>query len=184
MTSINSADRATIVAGRHYLIATDGSCISNPGPGGWAVVKQLRHGDQLLQQAPNAGRSQSLMTTNNQMEMMAVIMAVEGIREPETPTIIQADSAYVLDGFTVYLPNWKTNGWKVSKGKVQNRDLWERLDAACAGKTIYWEKIKGHSGHGMNEITDVLAKKAAIGKLPKGQASIRKQHPELFFRRP
>lgn len=180
MKNICDIDRAGIVSARHYIIATDGSCTVNPGPGGWALVKQLWLGTDLIQQAANAGGPNSLTETNNRMELMAAIMAVEGVRELSTPVIIQTDSNYVLQGATTYLPKWKANGWKSSSGRVKNRELWMRLDDACIGKTIYWEKVAGHSGHVLNELTDVLAKSAAEGKFPSGQASVRKQHPKLF----
>lgn len=184
MTIIPDISLTSIKAGRHYIIATDGAAIPNPGPGGWAYIKQLWDGEQLLQQAPNAARSEELESTNNRMEMTAVIMAVESIRETETPTIIETDSDYVLKGFTLYLPQWKVKGWKSSSGRVKNKELWERLDAACAGKTIYWEKVLGHSGHHLNEMADTLANDAANGGFPKGRLSIGRLHPDWFFPRP
>lgn len=184
MTIIPNISLTTIKAGRHYIIATDGAAIPNPGPGGWAYIKQLWDGERLLQQAPNAARSEELESTNNRMEMTAVIMAVESIRETETPTFIQTDSEYVLKGFTLYLPQWKARGWRSSSGWVKNRELWERLDAACAGKTIYWEKVLGHSGHRLNEMADTLANAAAEGGFPKGRLSIRKKHLDWFLSGP
>ncbi|TRA85483.1 ribonuclease HI [Rhizobium rhizogenes] len=184
MTTNPNPDFATIKAGRHYIIATDGAAISNPGPGGWGYIKQLWDGEQLIQQAPNAARSEELESTNNRMEMTAVIMAIESIREAETPTIIQTDSEYVLKGFTLYLPQWKARGWRSSSGWVKNRELWERLDAACAGKTVHWEKVLAHSGHRSNEMADTLANRAAEGDFQKGRLSIRKKYPDWFFPRP
>ncbi|MCZ7973386.1 ribonuclease HI [Agrobacterium salinitolerans] len=181
MTTNIDIDLASIKTGRHYIIATDGAAIKNPGPGGWGYIKQLWDGEQLLQQAPNAARSEELESTNNRMEMTAVIMAVESIREAETPTIIQTDSEYVLKNFMLYLPQWKTKGWKSSSGWVKNRELWERLDAACAEKTIYWEKVLAHSGHNLNEMADALANAAAEGGFPKGRLSIRKKYLGWFF---
>ncbi|MDH1269629.1 ribonuclease HI [Rhizobium pusense] len=184
MTINPDIDLAAIKIGRHYIIATDGAAIPNPGPGGWGYVKQLWDGTKLLQQAPNAARSGELESTNNRMEMTAVIMSVESVRETETPTIIQTDSEYVLKGFTLYLSQWKAKGWKSSSGWVKNRELWERLDAACVGKTIYWEKVLGHSGHYLNDMADTLANDAANGGFPKGRLSIRKKYPDWFFPRP
>lgn len=171
----------TIKAGRHYVIATDGSCIGNPGPGGWAFVKQLWQGDQLLQQAPFLGHSGNGAATNNRMELMAAIKAVDGIRESETPAVIRTDANYVLKGMTEWLPNWKAKNWRSSKGLVENRDLWERLDAACAAKTVYWEKVKGHSGDHLNEIADTLAEGAARGWYPNGWRSVKDRHPTWFI---
>ncbi len=181
MTTNPDIDLAAIKIGRHYVIATDGAAIPNPGPGGWGYVKQLWDGTELLQQAPNAARSEELESTNNRMEMTAVIMAIESIREAETPTIIQTDSEYVLKNFMLYLPQWKAKGWRSSSGWVKNRELWERLDAACAGKTIYWEKVLGHSGHHLNEMADTLANAAAEGGIPKGRLSIRREHLDWFL---
>lgn len=181
MTNTNSLDLRSIREGRHYAITTDGSCPGNPGPGGWALIKQLKDGAHLLQQAANAGRSEEMMSTNNKMEMMAVIIAVEGVQEPETPVIIRTDSNYVLDNFQRWLPKWKSKDWKTADGKpVKNKELWERLDAACSAKTIYWEKVRGHSGDDLNEKADILANKAVMGLYPKGRQSVRKMHPELF----
>lgn len=90
-------------------------------------------------------------------------------------------SEYVLKGFTLYLPQWRAKGWKSSSGWVKNRELWERLDAACAGKAIYWEKVLGHSGHRLNEMADTLANAAAGGGFPKGRLSIRKKHLDWFL---
>ena len=183
MTTTLDISLTSIRAGRHYVFATDGAAIPNPGPGGWGYIKQLWDGGQLLQQAPSAERSEELKTTNNRMELLAVIMAIESIREPETPTIIQTDSEYALKNFTLYLPQWKANGWKGSSGRVKNRDLWEKLDAVCMGKTIGWEKVIGHSGHPLNEMADTLANGAAQGKFPKGRVSARKSYSDWLFSR-
>lgn len=175
-----------IIAGRHYLIATDGAAKGNPGPGGWGLIRQLKDGDQLLRQGAEAGHLSGtldeLITTNNRMEMAASIIAAEGIVEVETPAIIMSDSGYVIDGMTKYLPGWIERGWRTADKKpVKNQDLWERLDAACIGKTIHWVKVKGHSGHPLNETADALAGNAAIGKYPKGKQSVKKHHPDWFI---
>lgn len=172
---------ASVTAGRHYVIATDGACRGTPGPSGWGFVKQLKEGTRVLQQGANAAQAEELLSTNNRMELLAVILAVEGVQEAETPAIIRTDSNYVLENFTRWLPGWKAKGWRGSDGPVKNADLWQRLDAACAAKTIYWEKVKGHSGDDLNEIADKLASNAAIGRYPNGRTSVRKRHPELFF---
>ncbi|MGV1822189.1 ribonuclease H family protein [Agrobacterium sp. CG160-95] len=181
MTTNPDIDLAAIKIGRHYIIATDGAAMPNPGPGGWGYIKQLWDGAQLLQQAPNAARSEELESTNNRMEMAAVIMAVESVREAETPTIIQTDSEYVLNNFNLYLPRWKARGWKSSSGWVKNRELWERLDAACAEKTVHWEKVLAHSGHRSNEMADTLANTAAGGGLPKGAVVDQEKVPGLVL---
>ncbi|PSJ53131.1 hypothetical protein C7I85_28450 [Mesorhizobium soli] len=149
---------APLTAGRHYLIATDGACIPNPGPGGWGLIKQLKEGTRILRQAAAAGHSEAALaettTTNNRMETMAAIKAVEGVVEAETPAIILTDSEYVFLGMTERLPGWKANGWRGSKGAVKNRDLWGRLDAACVGKAIHWVWVRGHAGYDLNEMAD------------------------------
>lgn len=175
---------APLTARRHYLIATDGACIPNPGPGGWGLIKQLKDGARVLRQLADAGHSEALgefSTTNNQMEMIAAIMAVEGVVEANTPAIIMTDSQLVHSGMTEWLPGWKAKGWKGSNGAVKNRDLWERLDAACAGKTVHWVKVKGHAGHDLNEMADTLADNAARGKYPKGRQSVKTIHPDWFI---
>lgn len=171
---------ASIRAGRHYVIATDGACRGNPGPSGWGLIKQLKDGARLLQQAANAAQAEELVSTNNRMELLAAIMAVENVQEAETPAIICTDSNYVLEGFTRWLPGWKAKGWRGSDGPVKNADLWERLDAACAAKTIHWEKVKGHSGDRLNVIADMLATNAVVGRYPNGRQSVRRHHPEFF----
>lgn len=173
---------APLTAGRHYLIATDGACIPNPGPGGWGFIKQLKEGDTFLQQGANAARSEELVSTNNRMELMAAIKAVEGVQEPETPAIIMTDSEYVFLNITERLPGWKERSWRTAdKKQVKNRDLWERLDAACARTTVHWVKVKGHAGHGLNEMADTLADNAARGKYPNGRQSVKAIHPDWFI---
>jgi ribonuclease HI len=172
---------APLTAGRHYLIATDGACIPNPGPGGWGLIKQLKEGDTLLQQGANAARSEELVSTNNRMELMAAIMAAGGIREAETPAIIMTDSNYVFRGITEWLPGWKAQGWRGSDGAVKNQELWERLEEACEGKTIHWLWVKGHSGHALNEIANTLANNAARGKYRNGRQSVKTIHPDWFI---
>lgn len=176
---------APIIAGHHYLIAIDGAAKNNPGPGGWGLVKQLKDSDQIVRQLADAGHSSSTIcgriTTNNKMEMYAATKAIQGIFEPDTPAIIMTDSQLVHKGMTEWLPRWKASGWKGSDGPVKNRDLWERLDAACEGKTIHWLWVKGHAGHELNEIADTLASNAALGRYPKGRQSVKTIHPEWFI---
>ncbi|GAA5617535.1 ribonuclease H [Brucella sp. NBRC 12951] len=171
---------ATVVAGRHYLIATDGACKGNPGRGGWGLVKQLWEGDHLLRQAPNAGRSPERSTTNVRMEMTAALRAIEGIAETNTPAIIVTDNMMLCNGMTKWLAGWKARGWRKQDGTLKNDGLWKALDAACEGKTINWLWVKGHSGAPLNELADTLADNAALGKYPKGQASIKATNPEWF----
>ena len=139
-------------------IYTDGSCLGNPGPGGWAAI--LRDDEDLLD------RDQELSggepdTTNNRMEMTAAIVALETIEAPRSIRL-HTDSKYVMDGVEKWMPNWKRNGWRTANRKpVKNVDLWQRLDAAVGRHTIEWFWVKGHSGHPENERADALAVTAA-----------------------
>ena len=136
-------------------IHTDGSCLGNPGPGGWAAV--LRH--QGRERELSGGEA---LTTNNRMELMAAIMALEALTEPCQITL-QTDSQYVRQGITEWMANWVRRNWKTAGGDpVKNRDLWERLHAAKQTHKIEWRWVKGHSGDPDNERVDQLARDAAI----------------------
>ncbi len=140
-------------------IYTDGACLGNPGPGGWgALMRGLLGEDGLMESEISGGESD---TTNNRMELMAAIVALETV--PETSTVrLHTDSKYVKDGITQWITNWKHNGWRTANRKpVKNIDLWQRLDAAVARHEVSWHWIKGHSGHPENERADALAVAAA-----------------------
>jgi ribonuclease HI len=135
-------------------IYTDGSCLGNPGPGGYGVV--LRY--QQHQKELSAGYKQ---TTNNRMELLAAIVGLESLKHP-CDVDLTTDSQYVRLGITQWLANWKKNNWKTSqKEPVKNQDLWRRLDAACQGHKVNWHWVKGHAGHPENERCDELARVAA-----------------------
>ncbi|WP_337996263.1 ribonuclease HI [Oleispirillum naphthae] len=140
-------------------IHTDGACSGNPGPGGWAAVLER---PKLPEDAPE--RSLELhggdpWTTNNRMELMAPIKALECLKGTGRNAHIITDSKYVLKGITEWLPGWKAKGWKTSAGKpVLNADLWERLEAAVGKHQVSWEWTKGHDGNPGNERADVLAR--------------------------
>ena len=143
-------------------VHTDGACLGNPGPGGWAAL--LRWGG--IERELAGGEAD---TTNNRMELMAAIAALEALREPCT-VILTTDSQYVRQGILDWLANWIRRGWKTAGGDpVKNRDLWERLQAAAAPHAVDWRWVKGHSGHPENERVDQLARIAAEGF--KGKAS-------------
>ena len=136
-------------------VHTDGSCLGNPGPGGWGVVLRYQGREREL-----AGGE--ALTTNNRMELMAAIMALEALSEP-CRIILQTDSQYVRQGITEWMANWVRRNWKTASGEpVKNRDLWERLYAATQRHAIEWRWIKGHSGDADNERVDVLARNEAI----------------------
>ena len=135
---------------------TDGACSGNPGPGGWGVVLQAMEGDRVVKERTlNGGAAE---TTNNQMELMAAITALETLGRPSDVTVV-TDSKYVMDGLTKWIHGWKRNGWKTAAKKpVKNAELWQRLDAANARHRVRWEWVKGHAGHPQNERADELAR--------------------------
>lgn len=131
-------------------IHTDGACRGNPGPGGWGAIleygttRKTLHGGEAL-------------TTNNRMELTAVIRALAALKRP-CHVAVYSDSKYVLQGITEWMPNWKSRGWKTAAKKpVLNLDLWQALDAEVARHTVAWHWVKGHSGHAGNEAADQLA---------------------------
>ena len=140
---------------KHVSIHTDGSCLGNPGPGGWAAL--LRYGEKEREVV--GGEAQ---TTNNRMELMAAIAALEVLTEGCEVTL-HIDSQYVRQGITEWMPGWVKRGWKTAGGDpVKNRDLWERLHAATGRHKIDWKWVKGHNGDPDNERVDVLARNAAV----------------------
>ncbi|BAP14147.1 MAG: ribonuclease H [Alcanivorax borkumensis] len=150
---------------KNVIIYTDGACRGNPGPGGWGAI--LLYGDkekELFGGEPE--------TTNNRMELMAAIVALETLNTP-CQVVLTTDSKYVMDGITQWMANWKKRGWKTaSKQPVKNVDLWQRLDAAVQRHDIDWQWVKGHSGHPGNERADALANRGIDEmKHKQGQAS-------------
>ena len=138
------------------LAFTDGACSGNPGPGGWGVLLQARDGERIVKERELSGGEPA--TTNNRMELLAAINALESLSRPSAITII-TDSAYVKNGITGWLFGWKKNGWKTAAMKpVKNDELWKRLDAAQARHQVSWEWVKGHAGHPENERADALAR--------------------------
>lgn len=134
---------------------TDGGCSGNPGPGGWGVILQAKHGDEVVRDRELSGGEDD--TTNNRMELMAAIMALETLERPSSITIV-TDSTYLRDGITKWIHGWKRNGWKTSAKKpVKNDDLWRRLDSVQIRHTVTWDWVKGHAGHEQNERADDLA---------------------------
>jgi ribonuclease HI len=135
---------------------TDGACSGNPGPGGWGVVLEAWEGETLVKARDLSGAE--AQTTNNRMELMAAIAALEALERPSAITVV-TDSTYVKDGITGWIHGWKKNGWKTAAKKpVKNADLWQRLDEAQERHRVTWEWIKGHAGHEQNERADDLAR--------------------------
>lgn len=132
-------------------IYTDGACSGNPGPGGWGAILCWNDHEKEL----SGGESD---TTNNRMEMMAVIKALEALKNDNSAVTIYTDSKYVLQGATEWLEGWKARGWKsASKKPVKNQDLWERIDSLIQTHAVHFIWVKGHNGHEMNERVDKLA---------------------------
>ena len=139
---------------KNVEIHTDGACLGNPGPGGWAAL--LRHEGRERELA--GGEAQ---TTNNRMELMGAIMALEALKSPCT-VVLSTDSQYVQKGIGEWLPNWIRRGWKTAAGEpVKNQDLWQRLHAAAGPHQVQWKWVKGHAGHAENERVDKLARAEA-----------------------
>jgi ribonuclease HI len=135
---------------------TDGACSGNPGPGGWGVLLIAREGAEVLKERELCGGE--AMTTNNRMELLAAISALETLAKPSVLTIV-TDSAYVKNGVTEWIHSWKRNGWRTAgRDPVKNAELWQRLDLAQARHKVEWRWIKGHAGHAENERADALAR--------------------------
>ncbi|UNK50433.1 ribonuclease HI [Lysobacter sp. S4-A87] len=150
-TDASKTDASKADERKQVDIHTDGACLGNPGPGGWAALLRFRGREREV-----AGGEAD--TTNNRMELMAAIMALETLSEP-CDVILHTDSQYVRQGITEWIGNWVRRGWKTAGGDpVKNRDLWERLHAAAQRHSIQWKWVKGHSGDPDNERVDVLAR--------------------------
>jgi ribonuclease HI len=135
-------------------IFTDGACLGNPGPGGWAALLRYRTVERIL----SGGERES---TNNRMELMAAIAGLEALKKASSVKLT-TDSQYVKQGIESWVPRWRANGWRTADRKpVKNQDLWERLVAAAAPHRIAWHWTRGHSGHAENELVDQYARLAA-----------------------
>jgi ribonuclease HI len=136
----------------HVIIHTDGACSGNPGPGGWAAILAFGESEKEL-------KGGELLTTNNRMELMAAIAALEALKRP-CRVDLHTDSQYLRSGITSWITKWKQNGWRTADKKpVKNADLWRRLDAALSDE-IRWHWVRGHAGHDVNERADLLARGA------------------------
>ena len=135
----------------HVIIYTDGACSGNPGPGGWGVILMSgAHRKELC-----GGEAE---TTNNRMELLAAITALEALKRPSRVDL-HTDSEYVKNGISQWIHGWKRNGWRTSaKQPVKNAELWQRLDAAQARHEVHWHWVRGHGGHPENERADELAR--------------------------
>jgi len=144
----------TVGDGANIEIYTDGACLGNPGPGGWAALLRSPDGERELV-------GSELDTTNNRMEMMGAIAALEALPDMSVVTL-HSDSQYLIKGITEWFHGWVQNGWRTSAGKpVKNADLWERLHTARLRHNVRWQWVKGHAGNPGNERVDALANAAA-----------------------
>jgi ribonuclease HI len=144
----------------HVELYTDGACQGNPGPGGWGALLRFRDTEKELSGAEPA-------TTNNRMELTAVIRGFEALTRP-CRVVVTTDSQYVRNGITDWINRWRRNGWRTADRKpVKNSDLWQRLDELVGAHEVEWHWVKGHAGHPENERADRLAT-AAIGRLRRG----------------
>lgn len=134
---------------------SDGACLGNPGPGGWAYI--LRH-PATKKERENAGGEKH--TTNNRMELMAVIRGLEALTRPSKVTLV-SDSQYVLNGLKTWMPGWKKKNWTKKGGPIKNLELWKELDELSAEHELEFKWIRGHTGHAENERCDELAKEQA-----------------------
>jgi ribonuclease HI len=160
------------VAEPHVVIYTDGACSGNPGPGGWAaILSDGEHEKELKGGEP--------VTTNNRMELMAAISALEALKRP-CIVDIHTDSQYLRNGIMSWINQWKRNGWRTAeKQPVKNADLWRRLDAALGQHRVRWHWVRGHAGHELNERADRLAREGLIAARAdaKGALTTRGQKP-------
>jgi ribonuclease HI len=133
---------------------TDGACLGNPGPGGWAALLRTKGAERML-----AGGDPA--TTNNRMELMAAIGALEALKHP-CQVLLVTDSRYVMQGIEEWVPKWRVNGWLTADRKpVKNQDLWQRLSAATSSHQVRWQWVRGHNGHAENERVDQAAREQA-----------------------
>jgi len=156
----------TAAAGRDGIVEiyTDGACSGNPGPGGWGAV--LTFGDRRRE----LSGGEAAATTNNRMELMAAIQALESLTRPARVRL-HTDSAYLRNGIMSWLPTWKRNNWRTaSKQPVKNEELWRRLDAAAARHQVEWLWVKGHAGNPGNERADALANRGMAEALARSGA--------------
>ncbi len=151
---ISGSTKGVMAERKQVQIFSDGSCLGNPGPGGYGVV--LVHGEHRKELSRGFRH-----TTNNRMELLAAIVGLESLKQPCDVTLT-SDSEYVRQGITQWIKGWKRNGWRTaSKAPVKNADLWRQLDEAAGRHAVNWKWVKGHAGHPENERCDLLARTAA-----------------------
>ncbi|SEQ52056.1 ribonuclease HI [Devosia sp. YR412] len=154
---------------RRYVVATDGACRSNPGPGGWGAVLTSFDGDTVRDTKTLSGAKRH--ATNNEMELTAAIKALSWLPANDVPALVRSDSQYVINGMNEWRHGWVANNWRTSAGKpVKNRELWEALIAAMGDREVVWEWVRGHSGHQDNEAADQLANNAIERMLTRKRA--------------
>ncbi len=145
---------------KEVTIFCDGSCLGNPGPGGWAALLRAPSSQEpsgFHEKLVSGGEKD---TTNNRMELMGAIGGLELLKRP-CAVLVVTDSNYVVQGMSAWIAGWKKNGWKASGKPVKNQDLWMRLDAVASPHQVRWKWVKGHAGHAENERVDVAARAEA-----------------------
>ncbi|ALK10501.1 ribonuclease HI [Blastochloris viridis] len=148
---MTAAEEAAAKAAKRVTVWTDGACSGNPGPGGWGAILSCDGAEKEL----SGGEAQ---TTNNRMELLAAISALEALTRP-CVVDLHTDSQYLRQGITAWIGGWKRKGWRTASGSpVKNIDLWQRLDAARNAHTVEWHWVRGHAGHEHNERADALAR--------------------------
>jgi ribonuclease HI len=158
-----------IAPARRYVVATDGACRGNPGPGGWGAILTSFDVDRLPRIKTVSGAKRH--TTNNEMELTAAIKALAWLPANDVPALVQSDSQYVINGMNEWRHGWVANSWRTSAGKpVKNRELWEALIAAMGDREVTWEWVRGHAGHQDNEGADQLANLAIDRMLSRKRA--------------
>lgn len=162
-------DLTNIASTRRYVVATDGACRGNPGPGGWGAILTSFDADRLPRTKTLSGAKRR--TTNNEMELTAAINALAWLQANDVPALVYSDSQYVINGMNGWCHGWAAESWRKADGKpVKNRELWEALIAAMGDREVTWEWVRGHAGHEGNETADQLANKAIDRMLRRVQA--------------
>jgi len=168
--------------GRSILLATDGACSGNPGPGGWGCVVHHFDDETIIHRQALAGRAKGI-TTNQRMELTAAIEGLRFVAPLELPITVMSDSQYLVNGMTAWMPNWIKRGWRGSDKKpVKNQDLWQTLHQLVRTHPapVQWQWVRGHDGNPLNEDADLLATNAAAGTYGPQIGSLQDFHPDFF----
>ncbi len=164
--------------GHRFVLHTDGACLGNPGPGGWGVIIHEMDGDAVISRTAIAGHADG-NTTNNRMEAMAAYEGLKALGATSLPTLVISDSQLLVNGFNLWMHQWKAKGWrKADRKPVANLDLWMALEQLASGRNIAFRWTEGHAGNPLNEAADMLASNAARGVYD--DITVADLHPDLF----